>query len=238
MKKILMCALCVLTISGAYAKDFFSTDKPADFLTIGARIGVNTTNRTLKGSAFPDCYHRENWGTGIDVGVVAGINIRDYLTIQPGFFFESRSGNYTLMGTLENSGFANDGSEIAQVGHRRSYNFTIPVMAVVNFNATDDVKWSVEAGPYVAFVLDSKLDRNHFVVNGPSEEPLFAQKAAPVDFGFKMGVSTTVLNHYYCGVHYLAGCLPAWKDYKFPGNITKSFGGVTKGWVFSIGYNF
>jgi hypothetical protein len=35
----------------------------------------------------------------------------------------------------------------------------------------------------------------------------------------------------------MAGCLPAWNDRKV-GNITKTFGGVTKAWVFSIGYNF
>lgn len=237
MKKLMLLSLIALSASGVSAADFFSTDKPAEFLTLGARIGVNTTNRTLDGNALPDCYHRENWGTGFDIGVVAGLNIRDYLTIQPGFFFESRSGNYTLLGSRAGSGLEDDGSEIAQVGKRNSYNFTIPVMAIVNFNIADEVVCSAEAGPYVAFVINSKLDRTHYVFDGPSNMPLFDQKAATVDFGFKLGVSTTVMKHYYCGVHYLAGCVPAWKNFSYAG-WTKNFGGVTKGWVFSLGYNF
>ena len=52
-----------------------------------------------------------------------------------------------------------------------------------------------------------------------------------------MGTAIEILDHYYVGAHYLAGCLPAWKDRKI-GNVTKDFGGVTKGWVFTIGYNF
>lgn len=244
IKRFMIGALCTMTMASVSAADFFSTEKPDEFLTLGARIGVNTTNRTLKGSAYPGCYHRENWGTGFDIGVVAAINIRDYLSIQPGFFFESRSGSYTLMGTRYNSGFPYDGAEIAQAGKRNSYNFTIPVMAIVGFNLTDEVKWSVEAGPYVAILLNSKLSGTHYVFDrtnvldpvGYEDRPLFNQHAAPVDFGFKLGTGIRLFDHYYVGVHYMAGCLPAWKDREI-NNLTKTFGGVTKGWIFSIGYD-
>lgn len=237
MKRLLIGAACAASCLFSQATDFFSTEKCDELFTIGVRLGVNTTNRTMSDKAYPDCYHHESWGTGIDVGAVVGINIRDYLAIQPGFFFESRSGAYTLIGTAEGSALAADGSEIAQAGKRRSYNFTIPVLAVFGFNVTDDVRWNVEAGPYLAFVLDSKLSDKRFVVNGTAEDPLFHQKAAGFDFGFKMGTAIEILDHYYVGAHYLAGCLPAWKDRKI-GNVTKDFGGVTKGWVFTIGYNF
>lgn len=237
MKKFLIGALCAATSICASAADFFSTEKCDELFTFGARIGVNTSNRTIGDKAYPSCYHNESWGTGFDVGAVVSLNIRDYLSIQPGFFFESRSGGYTIMGTGEGSALPTDGSEIAQTGRRRSYNFTIPVMAVFGFNVTDDVRWNVETGPYVAFVLDSKLKNKRFVVNGTADEPLFSQKAAGIDFGFKMGTAFEILDHYYIGAHYMAGCLPAWNDRKV-GNITKTFGGVTKAWVFSIGYNF
>lgn len=237
MKRFLICTICAATAFCASATDFFSTEKCEELFTFGARVGVNTTNRTLGDSAYPSCYHHENWGTGLDIGATVGLNIRDYLTIQPGFFFETRNGAYTIMGTADGSGIPGDGSEIAQTGKRRSYNFTIPVMAVFGFNVTDDLRWNVEAGPYVSFVLDSTLKDKRFVVNGNADEPLFAQKAAGVDFGFKMGTAFEILDHYYVGAHYMAGCLPAWKDRKI-GNVTKTFGGVTKGWVFSIGYNF
>lgn len=237
MKRFLIGAMCAATYLLSQAADFFSTEKCDELFTIGTRLGVNTTNRTIGDKAYPDCYHHESWGTGIDIGAVVSINIRDYLSIQPGFFFESRNGAYTLMGTAAGSALADDGSEIAQAGKRRSYNFTIPVMAVLGFNVTDELRWNVEAGPYVAFVLDSKLSDKRFVVDGKADTALFRQEAATVDFGFKMGTAIEIMDHYYVGAHYMAGCLPAWKDRKI-GNVSKDFGGVTKGWVFTIGYNF
>ena len=240
MKKAFLGALCALAISStasftASAAEFFNTDKSPELFSFGVRMGVNTTNRTIKDAAFPDCYNHEDWGTGFDLGVVANIQFRDYLSLQPGFFFESRSGSYTLLGTRAASKLPDDGSEIAQAGKHNSYNFTIPVMAVIGFNVTDDIRWNVEAGPYVAFVLNSKLRDKHFVVNGPSTEPLFSQKAAPVDFGFKLGSAIELFRHYYFGVHYMAGCVSAWRDLKVD-NYTKTFGGCTKGWMFTIGY--
>lgn len=237
MKRFLIGAVCAATGLLTQAADFFSTEKCDELFTIGARLGVNTSNRTIGDEAYPDCYHHEGWGTGIDVGAVVSINIRDYLAIQPGLFFESRSGSYTLMGTAAGSGVSDKAGEIAQSGKSRSYNFTIPVMAIFRFNVTDEVRWNVEAGPYVAFVLDSKLSDKRFIADGAINEPLFRQDAATVDFGFKMGTAIEIFDHYYVGAHYLAGCLPAWKDRKI-GNVTKDFGGVTKGWVFTIGYNF
>ena len=236
MRNLIAIILCALTLTTASAADFFSTDKSETLFNFGARLGVNTTNRTIKNTAFPACYNHESWGTGFDLGVVASINFRDYLAIQPGFFFESRSGSYTLLGTRAASMIYDDGSEIAQAGRRNSYNFTIPVVAVLGFNVTDDIRWNVEGGPYVAFVLASKLRDKHFVVNGPSTEPLFSQKAAPVDFGFKLGTALRLFGHYYFGVHYMAGCVSAWTDQKFE-TFTKSYGGCTKGWIFSIGYD-
>lgn len=235
MKRFLTGIICALTVAGASASDFFSTEKSEELFTFGARIGVNTTNRTISGSAFPGCYNHESWGTGFDAGVVASIHFRDYLAIQPGFFFESRSNSYTLMGSP--AGTVYHDSEIAQAGRHNSYNFTIPVMAIIGFNVSDEVRWNVEAGPYVAFVLNSKLSNKYFVVDGDFSEPLFRQKAAGVDFGFKLGTAFQIYDHYYIGAHYMAGCLGAWKDLKFD-TYKKDFGGVTKGWVFSIGYEF
>lgn len=151
MKRFLIGAMCAATALCATAADFFSTEKCDELFTFGARLGVNTSNRTLGDDAYPSCYHHESWGNGLDVGAVVSLNIRDYLAIQPGFFFETRSGAYTIMGTAEGSGLSSDGSEIAQAGRRRSYNFTVPVLAVFGFNVTDGLRWNVEAGPYVSF---------------------------------------------------------------------------------------
>lgn len=237
MRRILAGIICGLTIFGVSAADFFSTEKSEELFTFGARIGVNTTNRTIKNSAFPRCYNHESWGTGFDAGVVADIHFRDYLALQPGFFFESRSNSYTIMGPGDGSMLPPVDAEMAQAGKHNSYNFTIPVMAIVSFNLSDQIRWNAEAGPYVAFVLNSKLTNKYFVISGEAYEPFFRQKARSVDFGFKLGTSFQIYDHYYVGGHYMAGCLPAWKDRDL-GKYTESYGGVTKGWVFSVGYNF
>lgn len=239
MKKFILSALCALSVVGASAADFFSNTRPDNFLTVGARLGVNTTNRTLKDGAVPYSEHRENWGTGFDIGAVADIRIRDFISVQPGFFFESRSGSYTLMRDVFLPGPDETIYSIqqAQMGKRHSWNFTIPILAVVSFNVTDNLRWNVEAGPYVSFVLGSELSSTRYFLGGYGNEPIFNQKAATVDFGFKLGTSFDLFNNYYLGVHYMAGCVPAWKD-KSVGNYHQDFGGVTKGWIFSIGYNF
>lgn len=237
MKKILTGILCALSCISANAADFFSSEKCDDLLTFGARIGVNTSNRTMGDKAFPANYHHENWGTGFDIGAVANINFRDYLTLQPGFFFEARHGSYVLMGNGDETGSLLPGGQSAQAGNRSSYNFTIPIMAVIGFNVTDNVRWTVEAGPYVSFVLNSKISTKRLISEYPTEVMPFHQKPASVDFGFKLGTGFEFYDHYYVGVHYIAGCINAWKD-RDMGNLTKTYGGVTKAWVFSIGYNF
>lgn len=237
MKRFLACAICALAMTGVEAADFFSTEKCDEMFTFGTRIGFNTSNRTMGDNCFPNGYHHESWGMGFNIGFVASLNVRDYLSIQPGFFFETRSGAYTIMGTAHDNGLTDDGSHIAQAGKRSSSNFTIPVIAVFNFNIADNVRWSVEAGPYVSFVLSSDLKNKAFVVDGISTEPLFMQKPAAVDFGIKMGTGIEVRRHYYIGAHYMAGCINAWKELDI-NNLTKKFGGITKGWVFTLGYNF
>lgn len=238
MKRLIIAsALALFAATASYAADFFSTSRCDRFLEFGARIGVNTTNRTLGDKAFPDCYHNESWGTGFEAGVVATLNVRDYFAVQPGFFFESRSGRYTIMGTGADSMLDVDDSAVSQAGKRRSYDFTIPVMALFRFNLSDDIRWHVEAGPYVSFTLSSKLSNKKIIIDGPAEYPLFGQKAATVDFGFKMGTALQLFDHYYVGVHYMAGVLDAWKDLDI-GSVSKNFGGVNKAWVFTVGYDF
>ena len=235
MKKILTIAACATIGAGSInAADFFSSEQPGRFITFGARIGVNTSNRTIDSKAFPEFYNHESWGTGFDIGAVVNLNFRDYISIQPGFFFESRSSRYTLIGNSSNIGW-DPGAECSQAGKNNTYNFTIPVMAIISFNVTDDVRWNVEVGPYVSFVLDSKLNDTKLSY---MTEPFFSQDAANIDFGFKLGTGLQVLKHYYIGAHYMAGCLDAWKDRKLANVMKQNYGGLTKAWVFTLGYDF
>lgn len=235
MKKLILCAIAAMAIApGTVAADFFSTEKSEKFITFGARVGVNTTNRTIADKAFPGFYNNESWGTGFDIGAVVNLNFRDYISLQPGFFFESRSSRYTIMGPLGLLDWGGVG-DAALAGKNTTYNFTIPVMAIVKFNITDDIRWNVEVGPYVSFVLDSKHSDRRVI---GASEPFFSTDAASVDFGFKLGTGFRFMNHYYISAHYMAGCLDAWKDLELSNVRSQNFGGVTKGWVFSLGYDF
>lgn len=231
-------AIVALASSSALASDFFSTARPDQDFNLGVRLGVNTSNRTV-GDENMSKYNVQGWGTGFDIGVVADLNIRDYIAIQPGVFFESRSNTYTFINPLK-IGELNLGS--SQAGTFNSYALTIPVLGSVRFNITDDIRWNVDFGPYVSFIFGSKLkNKAQYGVSGeaglPAEGAEFRQKAAPVDFGFKFGTGLQILKHYSVGVHYMAGAVKAWKNTKTDFG-TYSYGGRTKAWVFTIGYDF
>ncbi len=223
----------------ATAADFFSKEKTDDLFNIGVRIGVNTSNRTV-GDENITGYNVQGWGTGFDLGVVADLNIRDYLSVQPGVFFESRSNTYTFISPVLTDGSA--GYVSSQAGTFNSYALTIPVVGSLHFNVTDDIRWNVDFGPYVSFMFGSKLKNkvNYYTQNTggiPSAGAQFNQKASPVDFGFKFGTGLQILKHYSLGVHYMAGAVKAWKDVKTDfGNY--SYRGRTKAWVFTVGYDF
>lgn len=225
-------ALLLSAVSGtASAADFFSAEKPSSLFDLGVRIGVNTSNRTLGGDVMPG-YNRQSWGTGFDVGFTADLNFRDWFAIQPGVFFQSRSGDYTFVTPFDNT-------TVTQAGHFRSYSFTIPVMASLRFNVTDDIRWSLDFGPYVGFTFGSKLSDKALVATAfPNVEPVFTQKPAPVDFGLKFGTGLRILGHYYIGAHYQAGLTRAWKNLDLGEGMMRNFGGHTKAWVFTLGYDF
>lgn len=235
MKRILAAVgMTIITLAGlkASAAEFFDTSMPQDLMNLGVRFGVNTSNRNVNKDVF-NVWNCNSWGTGIDVGVVAEINFRDWISVQPGIFYESRSGKYSYVNIHS---YSDEGERIlmSQFGRDRSYSFLIPVMACAHFNVSDDLRWNVELGPYFQIVMKNNI-------NGEFSTPIQSSVAnLPVgyesvnstkgDFGFKMGTSLTMKQHYIVGVHYEAGVLKPWSDAKL--------GGRRKAWVFSIGYNF
>lgn len=234
--RIASAALAAASALSVSAADFFDTSAPETLFDLGVRIGVNTSNRTVDDGVFTD-WNRNAWGTGFDLGAVADINIRDYLAIQPGFFFQTRSGDHAYVTRIPG---AND-AEFAQVGHSRRYTLNVPVLASFRFNVTDNLRWSVDAGPYVSWIIGHKDDNvlyypavpQDVIISGIDSSALPVSKnmnSRSFDFGFKFGTGITVMQHYYFGIHYMAGCLDVWKDSRL--------GGVNKCWTFSLGYNF
>lgn len=240
MKKFTTTILMALVAVGAYAEDFFSTEKCENLMDLNVNIGINTSNRTIGKNALPG-FHREGWGTGFELGLTADINIRNYISIQPGFFYESRSGNYTMVRNYDLIGAVNEHPVFVQAANLRTYHFTIPVMACLHFNITDDIRWNVEMGPYLALRLGSKLNNDVLTFSSeslPADQYgnfIFDQKSKGLDVGLKFGTGVTLLKKYSFAVHYLAGGTHAWNDTKI-GNYKYTYGGHSKEWTFTVGY--
>lgn len=237
MKRIITATLFVLLALNAVAADFFSTEKSDDLFTFGVRVGVNTSNRTVNKDAAGS-YNFQSWGTGFTAGVTASINIRDYLSIEPGLFFESRSGHSTFTSDPIDTDLGI--CYVTQSAHRHTYNLNIPVLASLRFNITKDLRWHVDFGPYVGFMLKSKLENKELLSTRPDldNEAPFTAKPAPVDFGFKMGTAFELYKKYYIGIHYEAGAVKAYRDQSLGGGMERIYGGRTKAWNFTVGLNF
>lgn len=145
---------------------------------------------------------------------MADINIRDYIALQPGFFFQSRSGNHTYVNSLPSTDVTSRParvssvkSEMVQYGHDRSYAFNIPILCSVRFNISDDVRWSLDLGPYLAFTLKNDVDRTGYFTPGDNFSQMKEVKPRSFDVGAKMGTGLNIKDHYYVGIHYWAGGL-------------------------------
>lgn len=222
--------LVAATAITSSANDFFSTEDPDHLVTFGARIGVNTSNRTIATTPVT-LWNINSWGVGFDAGAVADINFKDFISVQPGFFFESRSGSFAY----QNSAYTvlGDHYVLTQLGKGREYLFTIPVVASVHFNVLDELRWNVDFGPYFQFKLRSTFDHKFSVPEATYANGIEYSsdvRTSKCDVGLKFGTSLDIYDHYYVGVHYLAGLLHAWN----PGKL----GGHNKEWLFTIGYNF
>lgn len=244
MKRIFIAASLILAMAvPAKAVEFFDTSAPESLCNFGLRVGFNTSNTSLNKHAF-NYWNQNAWGLGFNTGAVVDINFRDYISLQPGFFFETRAGKYAYI-----QNWAPEGAPETlqtQVGSVNSCNFTIPIMCSVHFNMGENVRWNLELGPYVQILLkntaskDFKFPVYTTIVPDPTEAvpnpgemtqtTMVPVSASKVDFGVKFGTSFTYMKHYSLGVHYLAGCLNAWK----PGTA----GGRNKEWTFTVGYDF
>ena len=229
LSRFLIAIILIFTSSQAFAVDFFSTEKPERLLTFGARFGVNTSNITFNNNYF-EIKNVNSWGTGIEAGAVANLNFRDYITVQPGIFFQSRSGKYVYATSYLT--YMNTSDISYQMGNYLYYDIMIPVMACLNFNIADNVKWSLEAGPYLQINVKKPCNNKVFVLYRNPDETAYKMKNALshfYDYGIKLGSGIKVNSHFYFGIHYDIGLREVWG---FPS------GGHSKAWTFTVGYDF
>lgn len=228
-KLLLAAFLSTSLYASAQETEFFSTEHCPELFTFGIRAGVNASNHTFPSGVF-NAWSVNSWGSGFDLGGVVTLNIRDYLAIQPGFFFESRSGNYAY--AADYITLLNKKDTQYQLGHSRSYFFNIPVLAQARFNVSENFRWNVDLGPYFQFKLHASDGDQIVVLERAADSNIYHQRIASTnffDFGFKMGTGLTYAGHYSFSIHYLAGMLDVW-------NYPK--GGRNKAWTFTLGYDF
>lgn len=219
----------ILALSGALAagaQTWINTDEPDDLLTYGVRVGFNVSNAT--GASSPaKPINLDAWGTGFDAGAVVNINFNSSVALQPGFFFQSRSHDYSYMWhTLTDAGTVQN---VHDYGHTLSRSFQIPLMGIFNMYPVEGLKWSLEFGPYFNFGLSGSdkgtQERNNVEMDYSDG---YYDSRKKFDFGFKMGSGIQVAGHYYLGIHYEAGACAVWKEGK----------GHNKAWTFTLGYDF
>lgn len=229
--RLLLCLFTVILTSSLYGQDFFSTGPAPRLFSIGARLGVNSSNRTFPKKAFNE-WNVNSWGKGFDLGCVVDLNIRDFFSIQPGIFIETRSDSYAFAHSYYN--LQGDKKDFTQLGYDRSFNLTIPLLYSQRFNLTNKLRWIVEAGPYLQFILYDKNGKDHIQVIAPQPNPNSSLEvnyatASNYDFGFKVGTGFSFKYKYSLFVHYLAGTRKVWTE--------PMAGGHNKEWLFTIGYD-
>ncbi len=239
---ILLAALSAVAGGSASAQSFFCTDAPERLLSYSVHAGVNVSNVTVNKGVY-DRWNHNAWGSGVEIGAQVGIHFKDYLCIRPGFFLESRSGNYAYDMTAEQPGVAG-AQEVSfvQLGHYRTWHLNIPVMCQVSFNLSDDLRWNVEAGPYVSWRFAGDDASDVTAPSAPGIRPVLGVLGGvdatgtktvdrrKFDAGLRIGTGLEWRRHWSLAVHYLAGGCSAWR--------AKELGGRNKTWTFTLGYGF
>ncbi|MCM1004840.1 MAG: PorT family protein [Lachnospiraceae bacterium] len=224
LKHVILSLLCISGSLGASAQEWIDTDEADDFISFGVRMGFNTANATRGGNNSRA--NLDAWGTGFNAGAVINLNFNNAVSIQPGFFFQSRSHNYSY---VTPAGVDTQNPNIHEYGHTLSRSFMVPIMGIFNMYPTENIKWSLEFGPYFNFGISGsdKGTQEIGLVSRDYKDGYFDNRKK-FDFGFKMGTGVTILEHYYLGVHYECGACEVWKH----------GGGRNKAWTFTLGYDF
>lgn len=214
MQKLLLFASALL-IGGAYLSDIQAQDK----VTWGIRGGLNISN--IGGNIKDD----DHWGgnhisfpakVGFNLGVIADIELGKSFYLQPGFYYSNKGFKYK---------WENDGEkEIDKFG--LNY-FEIPILASYKLNINDNLRWEINAGPYIAVGIAGK-DKYKYSGEDPDYSysvPAFGTGKTEVedsegdkfdtykrglkrfDFGLQFATGLTIKEHYYVGLRYDLGLL-------------------------------
>lgn len=231
LRTLFLSLIIFFGVSGVAAQEILSAEPAEELISFGFRVGANSSIRTFSNDYFRQ-WNVDSWGTGMDAGFVLDLNIRDFFALQPGVFFESRSGNYAY--AQEYYDFTGEKQKFTEMGRYRTYNMVIPVMFSFRFNLSPTVRWIAEAGPYARLLLHS-TDKDKIIVPDIQTDASDAVNARIAhakgfDGGVKIGTGFSLRRTYSLFIHYMAGAGKAWK--------APHEGGLNKAWVFTLGYDF
>ena len=258
-KQILAIAAAMAVGTSAVSAQFtINTAHPERVITVGVRAGGNVSNTSSNESDLLPAINMYDgeWKGGFTMGVVADLNIREYISIQPGVFYSSASHGFKRMSigrTLPTEEYP-VGTDYATATSSSStaHYFQVPLLVSFKVEAGPKIKLIAEAGPYFAWGLGG---HEKYSIKNFDGSP--AGGATPThkrdyfgrggisrtyDWGFKMGVGV-MFDRISINAHYLAGCRDvlrpsACNDPNADPMILAGVDGYNKMWQFTLGYNF
>ncbi|HBD26579.1 porin family protein [Flavobacterium sp.] len=208
MKKMVFAALAVLVFGFTNAQDEVKATSEVKF---GAKGGINLAN--IVGDDAGDA----NMFVGFNAGFFVEIPVTDKLTIQPEILYSAQGS--------KSEGPLNIEGDIYDVKATLKMNYiNVPVM--FKYQVTD--KFSLEAGPYVGFLVRAKVKAEVSGFGSATEDAKDLFKST--DFGLGLGMNYEFSDVIFANARYQAG-LTEIGDSEAGGNSVKNS-------VFQIGLGF
>ena len=247
--RLILAVSALLTAGGIRAQEvpFFDTSKPEEVITFGLRAGLNSSGIATNYTSLQPELIQSNfyWRSGFQFGGIADLNIRNYLALEVGLFWENRSYDSSMMAAT-----AQDDWMGSLFAHARFNYISIPVMFSFRFNILPQAVWSVDAGCYWAYGISGKKTMDSYIAYGEEEGQLVFDHeiskpdyfdADPKEFlsvnrsdvGMRLGTGLTFFRRYSVGVYYQ-------RSFK---NLAKNYDGGPEYklrnccWSVNLGYN-
>lgn len=229
MKKILM--LAVLTVGMMFCAN-------AQESGFGVRASMNLSNVNNKydgeiesGASKSEYEYDFKNRIGFKIGVIYDWGLSESFYIQPGLYFTTRGAKYE------------DSDEDYKYEEKWNLNYLqLPILASYRIALSDNVKWHINAGPYLAYGLGGKVkweetydgekDKGDYKAFDTSDEDTDGGDLKRFDAGLSFGTGVSI-NKFYIGLTYDLGLTniadkDGWEDYKMK-NRNFSIG---------VGFNF
>lgn len=177
MKKIILSILAVFVFG-------FSNAQKTKF---GIKGGMNIANQVFSGDGAPV----PSSIVGVNVGAFVEVKIAPKLFLQPEVLFSSQGSSFKI--SLTDFGLDED----VEATFKLSY-INVPVL----FKYYAAEKFSLEAGPQIGFLQNSKAEVK---VSGQSNSENTNSEFKTVDFGFNLGAGYDFTKQLSAGVRYNLG---------------------------------